>query len=199
MELEGSKSDSESKKAGDTVVIAMDGSDYSDYALQFYVKSVHKPGNQVIIAHSTEYRNITFPAVGMMSGDTMMSMISQEINEEEQKTNELVDRLTQRMHLLKISGTIERIHGIPGPAIVSLAADKHADYIVVGCRGKGSVRRTITGSVTDYVIHHSDVPVMVARHKDHIKHYHGLHIHNPFHHKKTAENHEESSSGSIQG
>lgn len=75
------------------------------------------------------------------------------------------------------------MHGEPGPSIITFAKEHHVDYIVLGCRGKGSVRRTLTGSVTDYVTHHSTVPVMVARHKDHLKHY-GFHLHNPFHHHK---------------
>lgn len=177
-----------SRREGETVVIAMDGSEYSDYALQFYMKSIHRPGNHVILAHSTEYSNITFPAVGMLSGDSMMAMVTHEMDEEERNTAELVEKLTKKMQNLKISGSIERLHGVPGPAIIALAAEKHADFIVVGCRGKGSVRRTLTGSVTDYIMHHSGVPVIVARHKDHLEHHQGFHIHNPFHKKHEEHN-----------
>lgn len=173
-------------QTGITVVVAADGSEFSDYALQFYAETIHKPGNHVVVAHSTEYKNISFPAVGMISGDTAMNLLQHEMSEEERKTDELVDKLAQRMKQLKIEGSIERIHGNPGPAIIALANDKHASYIVVGCRGKGSVRRTVTGSVTDYVIHHSEVPVIVTRHKDHMHHY-GLHLHNPFHRTKSQE------------
>jgi len=35
--------------------------------------------------------------------------------------------------------------------------------IVVGTRGLGSVRRTILGSVSDYVVHHAHCPVIVCR------------------------------------
>ncbi|XP_060572861.1 universal stress protein Slr1101-like [Ruditapes philippinarum] len=175
-------------KKGDTVVIAMDGSEYSEYALQFYKDNVHKPGNHVIIVHSTEYKTISFPAVAVMGGNTDMTMMTKEIEAEEMKSNAFVEKLTQQMDNLKIDGEIARIHGEAGPAILTVAHEKHADYIVIGCRGKGSVRRTFTGSVTDYVSHHAEVPVMIARHKDHLKHHHGFHLHNPFHHhKKHAE------------
>ena len=36
--------------------------------------------------------------------------------------------------------------------------------IVLGTRGQGTVRRTILGSVSDYVVHHAHVPVTVCRH-----------------------------------
>ena len=76
-----------------------------------------------------------------------------------------------------------RLRGEAGHAVVQLANEKAADFIVVGCRGKGSIRRTFTGSVTDFIVHHAEVPVIVARHRDHIKHhhlFHGFHL-NPFH------------------
>lgn len=176
----------EPQKIGDTVVIAMDGSEYSDYALQFYLDEIHKPGNNLIIVTSTEVKSISYPAVGGLTADAYASMMTSEIAAQEKQTDALVDKLTQKLQNLKIdSCKIERIHGEAGPAIITLANEKHADYIVIGCRGKGSVRRTLTGSVTDYVSHHAKVPVMVARHKDHIKHHHGIHFHNPFsHHKK---------------
>lgn len=39
-----------------------------------------------------------------------------------------------------------------------------ATYVVTGTRGQGKIRRTILGSVSDYIVHHSPVPVVVARH-----------------------------------
>ena len=51
----------------------------------------------------------------------------------------------------------------PGEFIVKQAADKHARMIVMGTRGMGTVRRTLIGSVSDYVIHHAHCPVLVAR------------------------------------
>lgn len=51
----------------------------------------------------------------------------------------------------------------PGQVIVSVAAEEKATMIVMGTRGMGVIRRTILGSVSDYVIHHSSCPVIICR------------------------------------
>ena len=50
----------------------------------------------------------------------------------------------------------------PGEGICC-AAEKHkADLIIMGTRGLSTLRRTVLGSVSDYVLHHSNVPVAVV-------------------------------------
>ncbi|XP_060572860.1 universal stress protein Slr1101-like [Ruditapes philippinarum] len=164
-----------------TVVIAMDGSEFSDYALQFYADCLHRPENNVWLVHVTEYKIISQPALAIMSGSTDMSLITKEIEAEEKKTTELFDHLKQKISFLKLNAHIESVHGDVGPSIITFASEKNADFVVVGCRGKGKIRRTFTGSVADYITHHSHVPVVIARNSDHLE---KLHIHSPFKLKK---------------
>ncbi|XP_045215907.2 universal stress protein Sll1388-like [Mercenaria mercenaria] len=164
------------KKDSVTVVIAMDGSEYSDYALQFYKDCLHRPGNKVLIAHNIEYKIVSHPAVAVMTGAADSTLVTREIEQAEVRAAELVERLKQRMTELQVEGSVEKIHGETGPSIVTFATDNKADYIVVGCRGKGVLRKTFTGSVTDYITHHSHVPVIVARNIDHLE---KLHLHMP--------------------
>lgn len=50
----------------------------------------------------------------------------------------------------------------PGEGIIRAAEELGADLIVIGSRGMGLVRRTILGSVSDYVLQHSHIPVAVC-------------------------------------
>lgn len=70
------------------------------------------------------------------------------------------------MYYFQIKHTLERLHGPPGASIVNAAEKQNADLIVAGSRGHGSVRRTIMGSVSDYIVHHAHVPVMICKHED---------------------------------
>ena len=51
--------------------------------------------------------------------------------------------------------------GKPGHAIIKAAKEKSADIILLGTRGLGTLRRTVLGSCSDFVIHHADVPVAI--------------------------------------
>jgi nucleotide-binding universal stress UspA family protein len=51
----------------------------------------------------------------------------------------------------------------PGELVVRVATDRNANYVVMGTRGLGKLRRTIMGSVSDYVVHHSHCPVIICR------------------------------------
>ena len=49
-----------------------------------------------------------------------------------------------------------------GNVICSEAENEKVDMIVTGARGIGIARRTILGSVSDYVVHHTHCPVCVV-------------------------------------
>lgn len=50
----------------------------------------------------------------------------------------------------------------PGSAIVRSAGEHKAQLIVMGSRGFGAIKRTLLGSISDYVVHNSNVPVAVV-------------------------------------
>ncbi len=53
--------------------------------------------------------------------------------------------------------------GEPGEAIVEAAAAEGADIVVVGTHGRGGIGRMLLGSVSEYVVRHASVPVLVVR------------------------------------
>ena len=52
--------------------------------------------------------------------------------------------------------------GKPGEGIVNASQSQNSDIIVMGTRGLSTLRRTVLGSVSDYVLHHSHIPVAVV-------------------------------------
>lgn len=51
----------------------------------------------------------------------------------------------------------------PGELIIKVAEQQKSDMIVMGTRGLGAIRRALLGSVSEYVIRHAEIPVIVVR------------------------------------
>ena len=54
-------------------------------------------------------------------------------------------------------------HGNPGPAIVKAVQRSRPDLIVMSTHGRGTLSRFWLGSVADYVIRHTSVPVLLVK------------------------------------
>ena len=63
----------------------------------------------------------------------------------------------------KVPGVLRSSSGRPGEVICQIAEEVSAVMIITGTRGMGKVKRTILGSVSDYLVNHAICPVMVCR------------------------------------
>ena len=77
------------------------------------------------------------------------------------RSQKILQDFEEQCEQLKIPKTPFLGNGKPGEAIVDYAKEHNAHLIVMGSRGLNSVRRTFLGSVSDYVICHAHLPVVV--------------------------------------
>lgn len=73
------------------------------------------------------------------------------------------ERIVQQARSAGAEATFLVWEGDPGETIVTAADSEHADLIVVGTHGRGSIGRFLIGSVSDYVVRHAHCPVLVVR------------------------------------
>ena len=58
--------------------------------------------------------------------------------------------------------TVQLEHGFPYQAIITTAKDKGCDIIVMASHGRSGITAVLLGSVTNKVLTHTDIPVLVC-------------------------------------
>ncbi|XP_064649069.1 uncharacterized protein LOC135501143 [Lineus longissimus] len=158
------------------VLIGVDTSEHSDYAFQYYIEHLHQPNNLVILAHSSEspyHYAKHMGGAGYHSGPggafsphiphSTIAHLMDGQREEIRKITLHYETLLQRLKIkVKHKFAVNQHDGHPGQCLVDMANEENVSLVVVGSRGLGLLRRTILGSVSHYVLHHSKVPVIVC-------------------------------------
>lgn len=144
------------------VVIAIDASQQAEYAIKYYFEHLHKKKNKIVLVHVIELPDMAHARQVYLSPSALAELWK----EEQEKCKRLQEHLTDVIKSHGVMDVTLRTQGgtKPGQVIIATATEEKASMIVIGTRGMGKIRRTVLGSVSDYVVHHSACPVIVVRH-----------------------------------
>jgi len=134
--------------------MAVDESEFATQAFEWYLKNVCRPNDYLILIHIPEMYDLSMSSPGV---------VDQLLKEMKEKVLGLENKYKEKLQTLKMVGKFRTGAGKPGEVICKIADEEKADLVVTGTRGQGKIRRTLMGSVSDYIIHHSKVPVLVCR------------------------------------
>lgn len=143
------------------VLIAVDSSEYAEDAFNCYMERFHKEDNEVVLLYVIQ--NPMPPmAAPMAMGAFPVHQFAALVADVQEKAKELMKKYTTLAQQKKVNVTEILRHGNPGEEIIDAAKDKNVGVIVMGSRGLNAIRRTFLGSVSDYVLHHSKIPVLIV-------------------------------------
>lgn len=136
------------------VAIAVDGSVHSDNALNYYLDRVQLPGDKLLLIHVPEENYLT---------DASPAIVQELLQKMKEKADEVEKKYTDRLKDVNVQFTFKQRYGKPGEEIVKTAEEEKASLLMVGSRGHGWLRKTILGSVSHYVLHHTSIPILVCK------------------------------------
>ncbi|XP_078487836.1 universal stress protein YxiE-like [Ciona intestinalis] len=144
------------------VLIAVDRSDIAEKAFDWYIKHTHLQENEILVYYQAQRPSLPTAGLGV---SFPADEISRVMSEHQKALTDLQNHYTLRCKQLvkKYQVVVESLVGNPGQGIIKMAEKSGVNLIVMGTRGQGSIRRTILGSVSDYVLHHSKIQVLVYR------------------------------------
>src|SRR6185437_7159347 len=140
------------------ILVAVDGSEHADRALT----------EAIDMARAANARLTIITAVGEPRSGAMMTFASGAVaslgpamlREADKILRTAADRVPDDISVTTIL-TEQPIR----TAILKRIEDGHHDLVVMGSRGRGTVRSAVLGSVSHHVLHHSPVPVLIV-HED---------------------------------
>ncbi len=140
-----------------TILVPVDFSETSEYALDYAIRFAKELHARVHVLHSYE-----IPAVGLPEGAMVMTAdIAGRIMTSSKAALEAT--VTQRKDSgVELLSTLRS--GDPRVSIGEVAKEISADLIVMGTHGRRGVVHFLLGSITEYVVRTSDIPVLTVRH-----------------------------------
>lgn len=146
------------------VLVATDGSEYSERAIDFVAELFSDSKNAEILCVS-----VIDPAAG-----TELETIIESVEDLTAPGNPAADEAREMLNACKIrfgqhstspgvEFSTEVLAGPTARVISERAESWQADMIVLGSHGRGAVKRALFGSVSERVMHHSSCPVLIVR------------------------------------
>lgn len=140
------------------VLLAVDGSAGAELAARAAVEQAGATGSELHVVHVGRLPNFLMQDPGIVGHDCRL------YDDIERESRETLRKLVWKVKVA--GGTVDAAYlrmGWPGPEIVRLSEEIGAGVIVVGSRGRGRLRRTLTGSTSGSVVRHAPCPVLVVR------------------------------------
>ncbi len=140
------------------ILFPTDGSENSQRVLSFVLDIAKKFQAEVVIIHTYKFPAVLYgraPALGT-------NYYYEEFNKERiESGNQLLNKTKSLFEAENIKVETIQENGEEGPMIIKTFAEKGCDVIVMGSRGLGPIRSFLLGSVSNYVIHHCNAPVLL--------------------------------------
>jgi nucleotide-binding universal stress UspA family protein len=142
------------------VLLAVDDSKFSEAATRAVAAVIRSQDAQVLLLHLVEPRFYSVPPQ-MSPG---YSPETAEIRKEQRKAaEEAVGRNAEALRNAGFRVETRVGDGEPRSGILDIAAEWHADLIVLGSHGRTGLQRLLLGSVAETVARHARCSVMIVR------------------------------------
>jgi nucleotide-binding universal stress UspA family protein len=143
------------------ILLAIDGSTFSQSAIEAVMAHSNANGTEVRILHVVEPIPVYADTQGWGFGTEPAGLIE----EERAQAEGLVARAAQQLRDAGFKPTTEIEIGNPKMVIVDTAAQWPADLIVLGSHGRKGLEHFLMGSVSEAVARHAPCSVEIVRNK----------------------------------
>lgn len=142
------------------ILLAVDGSEYSQAAMQAVVSQMRPEGAEVLVLRVVEPRIFSIPpqmAAGYAPEQDEILKV------EFRYAQESVNQASQALRSAGFSVKTRVVEAEARNGILDIAAEWGADLIVLGSHGRKGLQRFLLGSVAEFVVRNTDCSVEIVR------------------------------------
>lgn len=142
------------------ILLAVDGSKYSDAAVQAVISQIHKDKTEVLVLEVVEPRIISTPPQMAAGYEPELAEI---MKEQFKQAQEAVDGAAASLKAAGFNVKARVIEADTRAGILDLASEWQADLIVLGSHGRKGLQRFMLGSVAESVARGAYCSVLIVR------------------------------------
>jgi nucleotide-binding universal stress UspA family protein len=142
------------------ILLAVDGSEFSEAATQALISQIHKEGAEVLVLRIVE--PVIFAIPPQMAAGYAPEQ-EEIIQDERRHAQESVKQTSQALRAAGFNVNSRVVEAEARNGILDVAAEWHADLIVLGSHGRKGLQRFLLGSVAEHVARHADCSVEIVR------------------------------------
>jgi nucleotide-binding universal stress UspA family protein len=135
------------------ILVPFDGSPHSQRALQTAAELAQLTRSAVHVIYAYEHLPV------YLGEPNFPDLLNRVLNE----ARDILDGAVGQLKNAGIPVTGDVLEGPPAQAILAVTEAEKFDLIVMGSRGLGQLEGLLLGSVSDRVLHHARVPVLITR------------------------------------
>lgn len=142
------------------ILLAIDGSEFSQAAMQALISQMRPEGAEVLVLRVVEPRVfITPPQMAPGYAPEQDEILKEDIR----YATELVNQASKVLRSASFSVSTRVVEAEARNGILDIAAEWRADLIVLGSHGRKGLQRFLLGSVAEFVARHADCSVEIVR------------------------------------
>lgn len=142
------------------ILLAIDGSKYSEAAAESLVSAFRTQSTEVLVLQVIE--PLVFSAPPQMAHGYAPEMAAR-LQDQLKQARESVLRTAETVRKAGFKADSRVVENEVRTGILGVAAEWHADVIVLGSHGEKSLRKFLLGSVAEFVARHAHCSVLVVR------------------------------------
>jgi len=148
------------------ILVCLDGSEIAEKIIPFVREEALATGSKVILLRVVSIPgDLTLDIPGFPAVPFHRSSMPEQLKKEDNMAKAYLRKAAQRLREQGIKVMSKTLLGPPGPTIISYASENKIDLIAIASHGHGGLRNFLFGSVAEYVVRESVLPILLIRPK----------------------------------